>query len=126
METTEFVRHVFGPEVTVPSQFFATVRRQAPSKTGEYRLLVALLDDAVERFKKYVVTGDRHLKEAEEWIMGSDESDGSASEPGGSTFSFPYVCSVLDFDADHLRRHLQRWRNAQVARRLRTECARRT
>src|SRR5215831_1979340 len=96
---------LFQPDVLLSSQFFASGSNQAPRKTGEYRLLVALLEDAVERFKKYVLTGDRHFEEAEEWIMGREE------EPelprGASTFTFQFVCGVLGFDPDHVRHGLQ-------------------
>ena len=37
---------LFEPDTIVPSQFFANQRTQAPSKRGEYRLLVAVLEDS--------------------------------------------------------------------------------
>jgi hypothetical protein len=109
-------RYLFQPDVLLSSQFFAAVNSQAPRKTGEYRLLVALLEDAVERFKKYVLTGDRHFEEAETWIMGGRE-DVPEEVRSGSTFSFPYVCGVLGFDPDHVRHGLRRWRSAQKVQR---------
>jgi len=102
---------LFEPDVLVPSQFFSTQRRQAPSMQGEHRLLVALLDDAVERFKKYVLTGDQHCQEAWNWVMGVADDEGC--KQNGPSFSFEYVCDVLGFDPEDVRHGLQRWRNAQ-------------
>ena len=104
----------FQSEVFPPSQFLATSRGQAPSKMGEYRLLVALMDDAVERFKKYVLTGNRDFEEAHNWIMGGDDDVGSKQK--GASFSFEYVCDALGFEADHLRQGLQRWSKAQIGK----------
>jgi hypothetical protein len=101
--------HLFQPDVLLSSQYFAMARRQAPSKTGEYRLLIALLEDAIERFKKYVLTGDQQFAEAQEWIMGSEQDNGSDFTHTLSSFSFPYVCGVLGFDPDHVRHGLRRW-----------------
>jgi hypothetical protein len=43
---------LFEPDAIVPSPFFATVRRQAATKQGEYRLLVAVLGDAIRCFQE--------------------------------------------------------------------------
>jgi hypothetical protein len=94
---------LFQADVILPSQFL-----QTPRRTGEWKLLVDILDDAIACFKRYVLTGDRRCREAEQWIMTSDEgmirSDGS-----DAFFSFEYVCAVLDLDPVYLRRGLRRW-----------------
>jgi hypothetical protein len=107
---------MFQPDVVLASQFFAS-SRHALGKTGEYRLLVALFEDAIARFQKYVLTRNRLFKEAEQWIMGTDEDGASAAAQAASAFSFDYVCSVLDFDPASVRRALQRWRAEQLLRR---------
>ncbi|MBP1687407.1 MAG: hypothetical protein H6Q33_3550 [Deltaproteobacteria bacterium] len=98
---------VVRPEVVLPVQFFGGLRKHAPHQGGEFRLLVALLEDAVYCFQRYACSRDsrgrRLFDDAARWI-GTDD-DGSPSR----SFSFEYVCAVLDFDAAHLRRHLHRW-----------------
>jgi len=106
----------FQPDAVLPSQFFATRRRQALSKSGEYRLLIAVLEDAIARFQKYVHTGHRSFAEAAQWIMGTEEG-AVCSRDEVSGFSFEYICGVLDFDAASVRRGLQRWREAQLRER---------
>ena len=95
-------RH-FGLDAIAPSQFFAPFGRH-PRK-GEYQLLIAVLQDAVECFQKNALSGDRHFEEAEHWIMGT-------TEKGTAVLSFEYICSVLDLDPEYLRQGLRRWREA--------------
>ena len=104
------------PEVILPTQFFATLRRDAPRKGGEYRLVVAVLEDAVDCFQKYAFAvdkrGRRIFEEAKRWII----DDAKASEgKNDSGFSFEQICGVLGLDPAYLRRGLQRWRDARIA-----------
>jgi len=104
----------FEPDTIVPSQFFATLRSQAPSKRGEYRLLVALLEDAIDCFQKNVHAANkweqRLFDEAQGWITGEDGDRSSDAEDRLPGFSFEYVCDVLGLDAAYLRWGLQQWR----------------
>jgi hypothetical protein len=103
---------LFHADTILPVQFFEAVKRRAPTKTGEYRLLVAVLDDAVRRFQKYVLDDDPDCAEAEWWIMSPDTAfTGTADVP---RFSFEFICAVLDLDADYLRRGLRRWRDTHL------------
>jgi hypothetical protein len=105
----------FHADIILPVQFFETVKHRAPTKTGEYRLLVAVLHDAVSRFQKYVLDDDPDSAEAEQWIMRTDtEFEGAADVP---RFSFEFICAALDLDADYLRGGLRRWRETQLKRR---------
>lgn len=101
----------FETDVLVASQLFETLGRQASSQKGEWQLLVALLQDAVECFQKNALTGGRHFEEAEHWIM-------EESETSGAALSFEYVCSVLDLDPEEVRQSLRRWRTAELAKEL--------
>ena len=100
-----------APAALLPVQFFGTLR-QGPHRTGEYRLLVALLDDAIRCFKQFAFPRThrerRLFEETERWIMddGSHPSDTAAAP----LFSFEYVCCVLDVDPAGVRQSLQRWR----------------
>ena len=42
---------IFEPSILVPAQFFAGLRHKAPAE-GERRLMLAILEDAIECFQK--------------------------------------------------------------------------
>src|SRR5690349_17704638 len=96
---------MFQPDTLLPSQFFDRVRRRT-EHDGERRLMIAVLEDAVDVYRKQAGTPDErgtHLfAEAEEWIEDLDRS---------WLFSFQNICDVLDIDADYLRRGLRAWKD---------------
>ena len=106
-------------DFVLPLQFVGTRRRQAPRQMGEYRLLVAVLEDAVECFQKYAQarsTAERRLfAEAERWIMGGTPQDDNRLDAQGLCFSFYYVCETLGIEPDYLQGGLKRWRDGQQA-----------
>jgi hypothetical protein len=113
----KMVTHISGLfelETIVPSQFFATLPRQAPTKLGEYRLLVAMLKDAIDCFQKHAHARNkwqqRLFAEAQAWITREDGETVSHAEDYVPGFSFEYVCDVLGLDAADLRQRLQQWR----------------
>jgi hypothetical protein len=111
-------RSPFVPDAVLPSQFFGTRRSQTrPKPVPEYRLLIALLEDALECFQKYVCATSRKKRrlfaEAEQWIMGDERAHASRAEPTNPAFSFEYVCEVLDIEPTCVRGSLRRWRAAQ-------------
>jgi hypothetical protein len=112
-------RGLFEPDTIVPSQFFATLRRQAPSNRGEYRLLVAVLEDAIDCFQENVHAANkseqRLFDEAQGWITGEDGDTVSHADDQAPGFSFEYVCDVLGLDASYLRWGLQQWRTRTCA-----------
>ena len=74
----------------------------------ERRLMVAVLEDAVNRFRKHAGAktneGKAILAEEEQWFFGSGE-DGP--------FSFETICDALGMDPDYLRGGLRRFKEAQ-------------
>jgi hypothetical protein len=72
----------------------------------EYRLLWAVLQEAIETYMKYAPAtgrrGQRLFREAEEWIMQDDDL---------WLYSFPNVCHVLGLDPGYIRTGLKRWRS---------------
>ena len=98
---------VLAPDAMLPSQFFAGLRRRT-DLTGERRLMVAVLEDALHCFQKYVDSEDpKHRQlfaEAEEWIQTDNPT---------WFFSFRNVCDTLDLDADYVREGLLKWRAAR-------------
>jgi len=93
--------HLLQPDVLLPAQYDA--RRRRPVQ-GEQRLVLAILEDAINCYRKHAFALDRHgqrlFRETEEWVM-SDER---------VPFSFVYICEVLDIDIEYLRTGLRRWR----------------
>ena len=95
------------PETILPSQFFDRVQVDA-SLQPEKRLMLAVLEDAVGTFQKYVTAptrrGQRLFTEAEEWF---------ASRATDWPFEFENICAALGLEPGFLRKGLWRWRDAQ-------------
>jgi len=91
---------LFQPDTLLPSQFFDRMRRRS-EHDGERRLMIAVLEDAVDVYRKQAASkdprGQQLFREAEEWIEDPDRT---------WLFSFQNICDVLDIDADYLRRGL--------------------
>jgi len=103
------------PEFIVPAQFFAGFRHDA-SLRPEKRLMLAVLEEAVADFQKYVVASSRegqHLfRELEHWFASDDRE---------WPFAFASICDALGLEADWLRRGLALWRDTQRGRHARGE-----
>ena len=95
---------IFQPDTLLPSQFFDRVRRRT-EHDGERRLMIAVLEDAVDVYRKQADArdprGEQLFQEAEAWIEDPDRT---------WLFSFQNICDVLDIDADYLRRGLRAWK----------------
>ncbi len=107
---------LFAFDVILPVQFFSP-RHQLLGKVGEYRLLIAILEDALACFQRYAGGKSRRerrlFKEAEGWIMLADNRHARPGDDTAPAFSFEYVCDVLGIAPDPLRQRLRRWREAQ-------------
>ncbi|HYB98488.1 MAG TPA: hypothetical protein VEC57_05070 [Candidatus Limnocylindrales bacterium] len=98
---------VFEPDIVLPSQHFAQIKRKKfPS--GEHRLLVALIQDAVECFQKHLHARDSKRRQlfldAESWIDSEDDR---------GVFSFNNVCMLLGMNPDYVRQGLLAWRDKE-------------
>jgi hypothetical protein len=95
---------LFQPDTLLPTQFFDRSRRRSEHE-GERRLMIAILEDAVDVYRKQANARDERgrqlFAEAETWIEDGDRS---------WLFSFQNICDVLDIDADYLRRGLRAWK----------------
>ena len=78
-------------------------------RDGEERLMLAVLESAVEDFQKYVFAQDKRGKElfqqAEEWILETGSS---------SFFSFENICAHLQLAPDYVRRGFLCWKETQL------------
>jgi len=98
------VQELFQPDTLLPSQYFDRIRRKA-SADGERRLMVAILEDAVDVYRKQAGARDRKrrqmFEDAEAWIGSPDKS---------WIFSYENICEVLGIDAGYLRKGLRVWK----------------
>jgi len=78
-------------------------------RDGEEALLLAMLEMATEDFQKYILATDPQgkalFREAEEWILASDNR---------WFFSFENICRHLKFSPSYIRRGLMRWKEAKL------------
>jgi hypothetical protein len=78
----------------------------------ERRLVLAILEEAVRSYQHYAFAtnrrGRRLFGETCEWFDSNDNT---------WIFSFENICYALDFDPDHIRQGLTRWRQEHARRR---------
>jgi hypothetical protein len=78
---------------------------------GEYRLLWALLEDAIHCFQRHSRDRSQRARrlahDAEAWIFSDDRS---------WPVAFLNVCAVLDLNAEYIREGLCRWRQQHLDR----------
>ena len=95
---------LFEPDTLLPIQYFEAMRRKHLLE-GEKRLVLSVLEDAVECFMKCIDSstnkGQRLFRDAEEWITLEDKK---------WVFSFDNVCDMLDVNPEYLRRGLREWK----------------
>ena len=75
----------------------------------EERLMLAVLESAVEDFQKYVLArnprGKKLFQEAEEWFLEKDSDE---------LFSFENICETLQLQPDYIRQGLMVWKEAKL------------
>jgi hypothetical protein len=78
-------------------------------REGEERLMLAVLESAVEDFQKYVLArnprGKRLFQEAEEWFLERESEE---------LFSFENICETLRLHPDYIRQGLMGWKEAKL------------
>src|SRR5262245_57386103 len=78
-------------------------------RDGEERLMLAVLENAVEYFQKYVLArnsrGKQLFQEAEGWFLDKD---------GEALYSFEDICETLGLHPDHIRKGLMVWKEAKL------------
>jgi len=107
---------LFEPDTLLPIQYFEAMRRKHLLE-GEKRLILSVLEDAVECFMKCIESstnkGQRLFRDADEWINLEDKR---------WVFSFDNVCEMLDINAEYMRAGLRRWKDKKlIAIQLRNE-----
>jgi hypothetical protein len=78
-------------------------------REGEERLMLAVLESAVEDFQKYVLArnprGKKLFQEAEEWFLEKDSDQ---------LFSFESICETLRLHPNYIRQGLMVWKEAKL------------
>ena len=92
---------VFAPDTLLPGQYFDRLRR-GNDLTGEQRLMIAVMETAVDDYMKHAAARDRLRQglfaEAERWIESTDRS---------WVYAFETICDHLGLDAEYVRRGLR-------------------
>jgi hypothetical protein len=103
-EIDERVASLFQLDTLSLDRYLETVCRKT-HLGPEQELMLAVLEDAVNTFQKYIATRDekakRLFREAEDWILLQEESDW--------LFSFDNICETLGLNPGHIREELVRW-----------------
>jgi hypothetical protein len=78
-------------------------------REGEERLMLAVLESAVEDFQKYVLArnlrGKKLFQQAEEWFLEKNSDE---------LFSFENICETLQLHPDYIRPGLMVWKEAKL------------
>jgi hypothetical protein len=107
----ERVTSLFQPDTLLPDQYLDTFRRKLHLEP-EKKLMLAILEDAIACYQKYLFARDSKGKalfhEAEEWV-----EDAHAE----GVFAFDHVCEALGLNPDYLRRGITEWKNSETVQR---------
>ena len=98
---------LFEPDALLPSQFYAAFCGGS-SVRGEKRLMLAVLQDALDCYQKYAFAKDgparQMFADADSWISSDDRN---------WYFSFENICEILEINPSYLRGGVQEWRRQQ-------------
>ena len=105
----ERVTSLFQPDTLLPEQYLDTFRRKLHLEP-EKKLMLAVLEDAVACYQKFLTAldgkGKSLFRETEDWVL---------EEQGDWMFSFANVCETLGFEPDYLRQGLLKWKQHKLA-----------
>jgi hypothetical protein len=111
----ENVGSLFQPDTLLAAQYFDNLRRKSILEP-EKRLMLAILEDAIDSFQDNVLAERGKAKsrfgEAQEWILQRDND---------WVFSFESICEELGFDPRYVRQGLLRWKQQQLLKHAKTD-----
>jgi hypothetical protein len=100
---------LFQPDTLLSAQYFDTFRRKRRLEP-EKRLMLAVLEDAIWCFEKYMLARDNKdkglFRDVEDWIL---------EEKGDWVFSFDNICEVAGFDPEYVRQGLMNLKEKRLA-----------
>lgn len=84
--------------------------RKKSVREGEEGLMLAILEEAIACYQKYLrardACGKALFRDAEEWILERDSD---------WIFSFENICETLGIDASYLRQRLSQWKERELS-----------
>ncbi len=99
---------LFEPDTLLPAQFYAAFRTGSVV-AGEKRLMLAVLEDAVDCYRKYSTAregqGVQLFRDVEVWFSSRDRR---------WFYSYENICDTLEINADYVRGGLVQWRRVVV------------
>jgi hypothetical protein len=102
---------LFQPDTLLAENFFND-RRGKTLVLPEQRLMLAILEDALQCFQDNCSAKNGKKKQlfenVQKWFF---------ERSSGWVFGFESICSVLGFEPDYLRKGLVRWREKEVIKR---------
>lgn len=100
---------MFQPDTLLAAHYFEGLPRK--TLEPEKRLMLAILEDAVACFLRYVTARDSRRKaifqEVEKWVRKEDYD---------WLFSFENVCEALDLNPNYVRRGLFSWKHQELTK----------
>jgi hypothetical protein len=106
----ENMASLFQPDTLLSGQYFDD-RRRSRLLEPEHKLMLAILEDAVECFQANCSARcgkrKRVFDDAREWIFESRKD---------WIFGFENICNVLGFHPEYIRKGLLRWRQRELAK----------
>jgi hypothetical protein len=96
--------NLFEPDTLLPAQYFAAFAREG-GLVRERRLMLAVLEDAVECYQKYALARDPRGR-----LLFDDACDWIESAERDWPFSYENICEVLGLNPEYIRRGLSKWR----------------
>jgi hypothetical protein len=95
---------LFVPDTLLSTQYFDRIRRRK-DLTGEQRLMFAVIEDAIDTYRKHAAATRREhrelFEEAERWIASADRS---------YLYTFETICDYLGLESEYVRRGLHAWK----------------
>jgi len=94
---------LFEPDVLITDLVVAARRRRA-ALSGEKRLMLAIVENALDHYQKYIVATDRIgralFTEAAQWMASTSNDD---------VYSFENISETLDINPSYFRRGVAAW-----------------
>ena len=110
LTTEEKIGSLFQADSLLSVQYFETLRRRTLLEP-EKRLMLAMLEDAIDSIQKNVLASDvrrsRLFQDAEEWILDVN---------GDWVFSFENVCETLGLSPAYVRQGVLRWMKNKLSK----------
>lgn len=95
---------LFEPDTLLPEQFYA-ILRSGSAIAGEKRLMLAVLEDALDCYRKYATAregqGLQMFRDVDVWIASRDRR---------WFYSYENICDILEINSDYLRGGLSKFR----------------